>query len=557
MTVFGQNCLHRDAMEYYYGFVEQHMADVPEHIVQHVRRCLFCRSQIRRLKEIEAQAREESDSSRDGMNRDIIDILNAHFQHVGASVTCAHVKFFLPGLVIPAPGVRIPTPITVHVDHCPACKRDLDLLRCLGLEPGQLEQLSRLYREKAADPRLCRRARLKIPAFAAASLESLDPELRRHLCTCPPCRAQVYAYREKLREALPPDSPDAKTSGGDHVSMAGLFDYVVACEPAPAGMAETQARLQAGTHVRQCRPCLDAVQALHHVVYNIAERTDSGVATVYTTLEEAEKGPGAAAPYPDYPISVSVTHHKPALAAARPSWSRTAAALVKHTAFHSRLKPVLTAAVVAAALLPLALLFTRTATVSGITLAEVVQAFEDAPHVYVAKYGPEDELVRESWISRGDDDLCLLAIAGQERALYDLGAKRKYVNSRRAEDADAMDVGEGEYMMVRRTVDDALGFELRNIPANATWTRAPDGTNEEGALYELACTGQDRFGKTFFLRWTITIDPATKRPEEIREFTSSSAEQEWDYWSRTEFQYLTNDEMTAVMGEQVSSSGTY
>jgi hypothetical protein len=46
---------------------------------------------------------------------------------------------------MPSAQIRIPTPITVHLDHCPECADDLKALRNLGLTAEQLERLERLY----------------------------------------------------------------------------------------------------------------------------------------------------------------------------------------------------------------------------------------------------------------------------------------------------------------------------------------------------------------------------------------------------------------------------
>jgi hypothetical protein len=490
------------------------------------------------------------------MNRDIIDILNSHFQCVGESVTCSRAKPLLPSMLLSTPCVRIPTPITVHVDHCPQCAGDLRLLGELDLEDGQWERLARLYREKSdGDRALCRQARRKIPAFAAASLEGLDGKLVHHLCTCPECRAQVFQYRAKLLKAMAPDNAEAGTAGGSHISTSEAFDYVVACDPAGAGTSQAKTRAPAaGAHVRQCRRCMEKIQALHRAVYAVAERADSGVATVYTTLEQAREGHEPSTRYRDYPIDVAVSY-QPAAATVQASRPMTAAGKVRFTAFHSRLKPWLTAAVVAAALMPLALLFVHTSTAQGLTLAQVVEALAKAPHVHASVFNePKGELIRESWISRGAD-LCLMT-EGQDRVLYDLGAKKKYRNLG-ATNAEVADMGEGESVKMRRIVEGALGFDLRTTPVGATWTRAPDPTSEGSNVYELAWTGQDLSGKPFFRKWVITVDSVSKLPQKVEAFSRLSAEHEWDYEQRREYQYLADDEMAAVMGERAADSGTY
>jgi hypothetical protein len=141
--------------------------------------------------------------------------------------------------------------------------------------------------------------------------------------------------------------------------------------------------------------------------------------------------------------------------------------------------------------------------------------------------------------------------------LYDLGRKKKYAGTNGVRRGAGADMDDGEYGRARRMVGKGLGFDYRAIPAGAAWIRGPEGTGEGGDLYELAWTGQERAGKTFSRKWTVTVDPVTKRPREVQQFEKWSADSEWIAQWKTEFEYLTDEEMAAVMGEQTADSGTY
>jgi len=536
----GQKGLHPDAAKYYYDFVWQGKVGVPDGISRHIRRCLLCQARICRLKEIVAETtRGEADTQLDRMDRDVIERLNLHFRCLGEPVTCSRARPFLPGLLIPSLKIRIPTPITVHVDHCPECAEDLSVLRGLGLRPGQLERLERLYAEgNEADRSLCGRAQLKIPAFAAASLEDIDDELLDHLCTCRQCRRLVYQHREKVLEGQPAEGADAPAC---RTSMADVFDYVVARD------AGDEAR-PAGSHVRACPPCLEAVQALHRAVYSVADRGNSGVVTVYTTAEEDKETPAADDPYPMYPIHVQVIDGRSAPAVTRPSWPAATVAALSHTATNPRLKPWLKAAVILFTAIPLTLLFLHTRTSSGITLAEVFKAFGRAENVHISRfYPPTGELLQEMWISRVRD--IVLVATGQEGALYDLGAKKRYVYSPAETTAAIVELSDLEYANTRRLMDGSLGFTLGDVPADATWTRVDDSLAEGAEVYELAYTQQDHSGTAVFLKWTIIIDPLTRLPQEVQALHRLPADDGWNFDSRGVFEYPTESEIAAVLGE--------
>ena len=70
-------------------------------------------------------------SLRPARDRRLVGELQRHFELLGERVTCAQVKPLLAGLLDPSVVIRIPTPVTVHVDHCAACARDLETLRGL------------------------------------------------------------------------------------------------------------------------------------------------------------------------------------------------------------------------------------------------------------------------------------------------------------------------------------------------------------------------------------------------------------------------------------------
>ena len=557
MDTIGGNCLHQDAAEYYDELATPREADVPDSIVRHVCECPVCRARIRRLRETVAGTAGEASLHQGHMDRDIIEILNLHFRCLGEPVTCSRTKPFLPGLLIPSRRIRIPTPITVHVDHCPPCAKDLRALRELALEPEQLERLGRLYAAKSAGKSLpCRQARLKTPAFAAASLEGIEDRLRNHLCTCRQCRALVYQYRQSLLSRELSQDAGAGTECLGNVSMADVFDYVVAYDlPAEGPKEAGSPKRPAGAHVRTCRRCLEQIQTLHRTAYRIAERPDSGIVTTFQTAAQARRTPASDDLYPDYPVAVQVSRHQAEPAAAPRRWP-TAAAALRRTVASPRVKPLLKAALVAAAVIPLTVLFLTTPGASGISLAQVVHAFQKAENVHVARfYAPTGELTQELWISRSMN--LVVTREGQERVLYDLGARKKHVYPASEAAAEVAELSERQYANARWLIDVSLGFTLNEVPAGARWARADDNAAEGAEVYELTYTLEDATGRSSFRKRRITVDPLTALPREIQNFSRRSAQEGWSYESKREFRYLTEDDITALLDEQHLRGAVY
>ena len=95
---------------------------IPKDVKDHIRSCKHCQEHVECLRDILEASRECGASARDWR---LVGDLQRHFEYLGERVTCAAVKAFLPGLLDPSVSIRIPTPITVHIDHCPDCARVL------------------------------------------------------------------------------------------------------------------------------------------------------------------------------------------------------------------------------------------------------------------------------------------------------------------------------------------------------------------------------------------------------------------------------------------------
>jgi hypothetical protein len=560
MCISKENVLRWGEVKWYYDAVAEHGPDVPEVIARRVRRCLVFRKQIDRLQEAVTGAGGEANASRSKMKRDIIDTLSEHFRCLNEQVTCSRVKPFLPSLLLPAVQVRIPTPITVHLDHCPECAEDLEALRDLGLSPAQLERLERLYQAPATwDRRLCRKARSRIAAFVGGSLEGIEGELLDHLCTCARCRSRVYRSRQRLLES---EASGAGQAGGpeDDVLAAELFDYAVPYERTSADVS------QAGyTPVPTGRPYLRRIQELDDTLYGIAERTDSGVATVYSTIEtdaspRRETVPTAASvgalgtaesypdPYPGYPIHVQVIRNLPEQATPDRSPTEIRAVWQRATC-NPRVRLILKAAVAAAAVIPLVLLFQTTNTASGITVGQMLKALGKAQNIHVSTFDPPTgRLIQEFWISRATNSL--LTAEGQDRVAYDLAARKRYVYRSSGMLVETTELSESQCANIRHMIGSCLGFTLNDLPADKKWNRVDDNSIDALETYELAYTEQDQSGTIALRKLRILIDPVRKLPREVQASIKILSEEEWRHLWREEIQYLRDDEMAAVLSSR-------
>jgi hypothetical protein len=136
-----------EAKPYYYDFLcDESSGLVPEFITKHIEQCQNCREQIKQLQF--ALSNKECIESKQGQNTSAVTtMLQLHLAYIGDRVTCEMVRPFLPGMLDPAIDIRIPTPITAHLDNCPQCIEDLKTIEGLNLYSAQLYRLSQLFSE--------------------------------------------------------------------------------------------------------------------------------------------------------------------------------------------------------------------------------------------------------------------------------------------------------------------------------------------------------------------------------------------------------------------------
>lgn len=545
MKASGGIFLHSQAAKYYYDCLVEPGLGVPNPVMGHICRCEVCLTEIHRLKESLA-GMEPIDSQRDQMDHEIIDRLNRHFHSLDEPVTCSRTKPFLPDLVLTREKIRIPTPITVHVDHCPDCASDLQELSGLGLRPEQLARLEGLYRESVElDRAFCPRARTAIPAFAACSLEGLDPNVLDHFATCPDCREQVYQHRQKLIDTMGDEAADGPACC-DGITTDDVFDYVV-----PHGLAGRSAP-EGGTraaenHVRTCRRCLGKVQTLHLAVYRIADRADSGVTTVFRTIEDDQRVATPGDPYPGYPVDVQVIRSEPETAVPSRSRAGAVAATVRRIAARPTVARWAAAAAVIALVLPLALLFLHTPTASGVTLSQVLSALAEADNVHFKlTYRDTDRSIQEIWLAR-KLGLVLITSPGR-RTLYDLKGRQMKEMDASGKPLTVQELTEAECVRLTNWTDDLLAFASQDVSADATW-RVVDSLESQGLdICELAWEARDQVGDLVQRRAKVVVHSGSRLPTVVTSFRMESSSGVWEQLSTGSYAYPSDAEMAVMLG---------
>ena len=540
MTTPGGGDLCRNAEEHYFDLLEND-AVVPETIRHHVENCPFCRRQIGRLRKLVSDTGSEDGRASPSIDG-TVEALGRQFEWLDEPVACSRVRPFLPELLARSSEIRIPTPITVHVDHCPSCKADLAALRRQNLTADQLKRLSRLYRHAGGSRHAdCRRARSTVASLASLCFEDADPEAFEHVSTCVQCRAQVYRRRESLTANAGHDA----AVECDDVSATDVFDWVVPYgAEAPGTEWDNARRRTVAAHVRSCPRCMEKLQSLHRIIYGIAERGDSSVSTVYHAREDAERvrereDTGR------YPIDVDVLHREPepAIELAGTSLSRVRAVAL---ATYSQHKPsVKIASIGIAAVILIALVTTFSPTASGTSVRDLLGPLEHATNVRITTWRPGIiDPLQETWVARG---LNLLMMGTRQRyTLYEFDDYRKWRTHPGGEPNGPINLSEQEYRNAKAILIDCVSAVLDNVPAGAkVHPRTPASPETEGqpTVYEVTWAIADHKGVTNHWQVRVRIHLQKRLPQMIEFSQKRPADREWEIKTTKTFEYLTEAAM--------------
>jgi hypothetical protein len=132
--------------------------------------------------------------------------------------------------------------------------------------------------------------------------------------------------------------------------------------------------------------------------------------------------------------------------------------------------------------------------------------------------------------------------------VYDLNKKEKRDIDPAATTSEFVGLSPQEHENVLRIVDGCLG--LSDVPHSARWSRIAGETDTGAELYELTWTIETNRGASISMKRTVAVDPSTRLPQEVWQFRKLSADDEWEERLRTEFEYLTDEEMTAALQSQ-------
>jgi hypothetical protein len=539
-----------NARLYYYDFLSKETrGGIPEGTLQHIKQCRNCQTEIDNLKDLFVQADERFESEQSHQDSAISTLLRLHFEYIGEPVKCDTVKPFLASLADPVLQIRIPTPITTHLDKCKACRDDLQILLDLHLPHKNLCRLGQLLADKPVEDEFsCSQAQAAIPAVVSMTFHETNAEILKHLCICSNCRKQLYLHRESVLNELLHDGELQNRFPCESVSATDIYDYCLPYGIDPADDQYVEFGESLTSHLRRCPKCLAKMQQLHRTISNIAERTESDVITIYN-IDESE-------PYTDFTISSGMAGTEDNLHIEQPKTINLTARLKQKTPALN-MKTLLKAGLAAAAVIVIGLaLLLNSPTAKAVTLDQVYRAVEKVKNVYIAKFAPDKaEPTQEMWVSRSLN-IYMISKTSEGLVLLDIDKKQRRTKQPGRASMEVTLSG-GDCAEIEKRITsylDLLPFaNISDVPKDTNWSRVSNDslrvTEESREVYELTWTDKTYGGVPIFRKSLYFVDPETGLPNKIELYVHSSTAGEYTLQSEMVVKRLSDDEILTAVKE--------
>jgi hypothetical protein len=551
------NSLCNEAEPYYYDFLSQENQKlIPEPVINHIKQCQHCQSQVCELKSVLCQY-ENVGPEKSQANAASTTMLKLHFAYIGKNVTCETVRPFLTTLLDPALEIRIPTPITVHMDHCQQCAHDLETIRSLNLTRKQLCRLSRLFVAKPAEDGVsCLEAHSAIMAFVSLAFSETTEEVLNHLCTCYYCHKVLYQYRETVLTDYLREKGGQKNPLCNQIPVADIFDYVVPYGLDPAHDPYCKFRTSLTSHLRSCPVCLARMQQLHDTVYGIVERAESEIVTVYHVNESARVASQSDELYGGFPITVDVLNPQCETKAAAPIPMTGLVNVPKEEIPKPKRKSLVKAGFVAAAavIIVAALLVPNLSTAKAVTIDQIYKAIEKIQNVYITSFAPDKkEPIQELWVSR-TLNICMTK-SEQQSVFWDIANKVRKTKQMGTDSIETTLLSDNLISGVEKRISGSLGlmpfYDISDVPPEAEWNQVTDNdlqaTTQGIEVYDLIWTEKAYDGSTIFKKWRFFTSPETSLPHRIEVYQKLATLDKYTLHSIVVVKYLNEGEIKSVI----------
>jgi hypothetical protein len=342
----------------------------------------------------------------------------------------------------------------------------------------------------------------------------------------------------------------------ESVSATDIFDYVVPYGLDPANDQYAKFRESLTAHLRTCPNCLAKMQELHKTIYEISDRAEFEVITVYHIDEPAKaKTVGETEDlYAGFPIRVAVIRPEE-VKAKTPAPIIDFGSALKQKVSAMNLKSWAKIGVAAAAVILIAVaLFSSIPTAKAVTLSQIYKALEKVKNVHISSFIPaEKEPIQEKWVSRTLS--IYMSKTGKQLILWDIPNRVKKSKQLDAALVETSPLSTEMITEIDGTIGSFWGLvpfaDLSVVPGNAEWNRIADRSLEVTAkgieVYDLTWSERTHDGSTVFNKWRIFVEPETRLPQRTEFYQKASDDVGYTLHLAKVVEYLSDGEMRKVI----------
>ena len=516
---------------------------VPQYIADHVKICSYCQRQVAGLKKHLQGVADAETSQAEHFTEFQVHAMAQHLAYLGKKVSCNTVKPFLPKLLEQKFEIGVPTPITMHLESCESCRKDLTTIKSLGLTSEHLVKLSELFscrfevgcKSWSDTPE-------SIRSYVNLDFKAIEPSVIRHLCHCDICQILIYKVRAKRLKAM--DQKQQKTPLCESVSFSNVFDYCFPCEMVGDKNGGAEFKESIIEHIRQCPECLSKVQRMHEEIFAIKQRPESGVVTIYH-LDDSEKF-----------ISTSESENVDILQidAETDCQSESEKSRNIKPNFFRRGLNYLPRAAAAAVLVFAVMLFCQSIpNAKASSLQQIYKAIKGASNVYIQMFTAKSaNPTQEKLISRTRG---IYAVRyGNDSSLLDLQRQTKITAGLNNSEPKEVSLTGAETIACKRKINGTLGLlpfeDISRMPQNAVWKQLSDTDLLSGEytgagykVYELSWSDETWQGEKKDFKCHVFIESEKNRPLKIEFYERMAESGEYELQTVKKVRYLSDDSM--------------
>jgi hypothetical protein len=553
MIAYNVNQLCKEAEVYLYDFLFEESKPVPPNILEHLNQCPYCSAKINRLDDVVSHVDESVTEEQRQEILTNISWLKLHFRYIGQPVNCGIVKPFLPGILNPFLQIKIPTPITVHLDKCKTCNEDLEKIRRYNLNHKQLMVLGKLYAAKLGDNGIaCTDAESAVDAIVGMNFGKTTKQALEHVCLCPDCHTLVHNYRDAAQKYLTvKNSTASQDFPCEKVYSKDFFDYIVPFSLDPKNDQYVNFRSFFTSHIKTCPTCIGRMQQMHSELYGIADRAESGVVTTYH-IEQPTSLPTAAEntnkPYEGFPISVEANIPKEEV------YAKTVLGNKHNRIVPSKInmRPFAKIGFAAAAVFLIgSALMLNISSAKAVSLEGIYKVLGNIRNIHIKTFASgQTKNIQEQWVSKTLN--INIVKNNNELVLWDIPNKVKKIKNSDNGQVETKIMTADMIPTIQRTIDGSWGLlpfnSITEVPADAQWNRVDENGGQNLEAYELTWSEESYGSSKIYLKWHVLVDINSGLPKEVKWYRKLQTDNNYILLSSVTAEYLDDVAVQNLIG---------